>query len=99
MCIDKYLSEISKLCNEHNVKSLYAFESALSNMLNERSDVDMVVDIDSNDPGDYAENYFNLKFELVNLLKRPIILYENKRSQNSIIQRNMDQSKSLIFRQ
>jgi len=97
MFLDSYTSEIKNLCIKNKVKSLYVFGSVLTNTFAEKSDIDLVVDIDSNDPFDYADNYFNLKFALQDLLKRPIDLLESKAIKNPYIRRNIDGSKSLIY--
>ena len=78
MYLDKYKNEINSLCLQNKVKSLYVFGSVLTDRFNEKSDIDLVVDIDSNDPFDYADSYFNLKFALQDLFRRPIDLLENK---------------------
>jgi len=97
MFLDKYTNEIDTLCRQNKVKSLYVFGSVLTERFSEKSDIDLVVDIDSNDPFDYSENYFNLKFALQDLLSRPIDLLENKAIKNPYIRRNIDSSKSLIY--
>jgi hypothetical protein len=61
------------------------------------SDIDLIVDIDSNDPFDYADSYFNLKFALQDLFSRSIDLLENKAINNPYIRRNIDSSKSLVY--
>lgn len=73
------------------------FGSVLTDRFNDESDIDLVVDIDSNDPFDYADNYFNLKFALQDLFKRPINLLENKAIKNPFIRSNIDSSKFLIY--
>ena len=97
MYLDKYTQEINNLCLQNKVKTLYVFGSVLTNQFSEKSDIDLVVDIDSNDPFDYADSYFNLKFALQDLLKRPIDLLENKAIKNPYFLRNLDSSKSLIY--
>jgi predicted nucleotidyltransferase len=97
MYLDKYANDINKLCLQNKVKSLYVFGSVLTDKFTEKSDIDLVVDIDSNDPFDYADNYFNLKFALQDLFSRPIDLLENKAIKNPYIRQNIDQSKSLIY--
>lgn len=63
----------------YNVRSLFVFDSAAADHLRSDSDIDMVVvDIDSKDPLAYPGNYFNLKFQLEQLLNRPIDLPEQK---------------------
>src|ERR1019366_1566406 len=94
MYLDKYANDINKLCLQNKVKSLYVFGSVLTDKFTEKSDIDLVVDIDSNDPFDYADNYFNLKFALQDLFSRPIDLLENKAIKNPYIRQNIDQSKS-----
>ena len=73
------------------------FGSVLTNKFNEKSDIDLLVDIDSNDPFDYADNYFNLKFSLQELFKRPIDLLESKAIKNPYVIENIDRSKTLIY--
>ncbi len=97
MFLDKYTNEISTLCLQNKVKSLYVFGSVLTERFSEKSDIDLVVDIDSNDPFDYADSYFNLKFALQDLFRRPIDLLENKAIKNPYIRKNIDGSKSLIY--
>lgn len=74
MYIDKYKGDIIRLCRQNKVRNLYVFGSVLTDKFNKRSDIDLIVDIDSDDPLDYADSYFNLKFALQELFKRPIDL-------------------------
>jgi uncharacterized protein len=97
MFLDKYKEDITKLCIENKVKYLYVFGSVLTDNFNENSDIDLVVDIDSSDPLVYADNYFNLKFSLQDLLKRDIDLLENKAIKNPYIRENIDRSKTLVY--
>ena len=97
MYLDKYKNEIDKLCFQNKVKTLYVFGSVLTNHFTVKSDIDLVVDIDSIDPFDYADSYFNLKFALQDLFKRKIDLLENKAIKNPYIRENIDKSKSLIY--
>lgn len=97
MYLDFLNNDIINLCIKYKVKSLYVFGSVLTDRFNDKSDIDLIVDIDSIDPFDYADNYFNLKFSLQDLLKRPIDLLENKAIKNSYVRQNIDNSKSLIY--
>lgn len=97
MYLDKYTKEISALCIQHKVKSLYVFGSVLTDRFSEMSDIDLVVDIDVNDPFDYADRYFDLKFALEDLLKRQIDLLENKAIKNPYFLKNLESSKSLLY--
>ncbi len=97
MYLDSYKNEINRLCLQNKVKSLYVFGSVLTNQFTKNSDIDLVVDIDISDPLDYADNYFNLKFALQDLLNRKIDLLENKAIKNHYIRENIEQSKMLIY--
>jgi hypothetical protein len=97
MYLDKYKNEINTLCLQNKVKSLYVFGSVLTDKFSEKSDIDLIVDIDSNDPFDYADSYFNLKFALQDLFSRSIDLLENKAINNPYIRNNIDSSKFLVY--
>jgi predicted nucleotidyltransferase len=55
------------------------------------------VDIDVNDPFDYADRYFDLKFALQDLLNRPVDLLENRAIKNPYFLKNIESSKSLLY--
>jgi len=97
MYIDRYKNTLVQLCLQNKVKSLYAFGSVLTNRFDNNSDIDLIVDIDSANPLEYADNYFNLKFALQDLFKRPIDLLENKAIRNDYLRQEIDQSKRLIY--
>ena len=97
MYLDRYKDDINKLCQQNKVKTLYVFGSVLTNQFSKKSDIDLVVDIDSTDPFVYADSYFNLKFALQDLFKRKIDLLENKAIKNQYIRESIEQSKLLIY--
>ena len=97
MYFDNYKSALTQLCVKNKVKSLYVFGSVLTSRFNNESDIDMVVDIDSVNPLEYADCYFNLKFALQDLLNRPVDLLENKAIRNNYLRQEIDNSKQLIY--
>ena len=97
MNIDSYKNALTQLCLQNKVKSLYAFGSVLTSRFNDSSDIDLMVDIDSANPLEYADSYFNLKFALQDLFNRPIDLLENKAIRNSYLRQEIDGSKQLIY--
>jgi len=64
MFLEIYKEDIRALCRKNKVKFLYVFGSVLTDRFTEKSDIDLIVDIDVSDPLEYADNYFNLKFAL-----------------------------------
>jgi uncharacterized protein len=97
MYLEIYIEKISALCQKNKVKNLYVFGSVLTERFTDKSDIDLIVDIDSVDPLDYADNYFNLKFALEDLLNRQIDLLENKAIRNPFLRESIDNSKTLLY--
>lgn len=92
-----HLEQIKQLCNTYHVRSLFAFGSVVSDRLKAGSDIDLIVDIDSKDPLDYSDNYFGLKFQLENILKRPVDLLEDKALRNPFLKEQINNTKVLFY--
>ncbi|MDO5510532.1 MAG: nucleotidyltransferase domain-containing protein [Weeksellaceae bacterium] len=88
---------ISELCEEHKVKELYAFGSVLNSNFNEESDIDLMVNFLPQDVIEYADNYYDLKFELQKIFKRDIDLLEEKAIKNPYFKRIISENKHLIY--
>lgn len=92
-----HLEQIKQLCNTYHVRSLFAFGSVVSDRLKAGSDIDLIVDIDGKDPLDYSDNYFGLKFQLENILKRPVDLLEDKALRNPFLKEQINNTKVLFY--
>ena len=97
MYLDSYIDEINKLCEHHKVRQLFAFGSVLNTEFTEDSDIDLMVDFNTSDPIEYAENYFGLKFALEDLLKCQIDLLEQKALKNKYLAISINNSKKLLY--
>ncbi len=95
--LETYKEQIQSLCKNHKVKTLYSFGSVNTTKFSKESDVDLMVDFETNDPLEYTDHYFELKFELEKILKRPIDLLESKAIKNPFLRDNIDKSKILIY--
>ena len=95
--IKDHIEQIKRLCSIHSVKSLFAFGSVVSDTLKSTSDIDLLVDIDSKNPIDYSDNYFELKFQLEHILKRQVDLLEDKSLKNPFLKKQIDNTKVLIY--
>lgn len=95
--LDKYIAEISTLCVKHKVKQLYVFGSALNNSLTEASDVDLLVHFNEMDLYDYADNYYQLKYSLEELLKYPVDLLEQQAIKNPYFLKQVKSQQQLIY--
>lgn len=94
-----YINDISKLCEAHHVKSLYAFGSVLTDQFNHDSDIDLIVDFADIKVEDYADNYFEFKFSLQEILKRPIDLLEKKALKNPYFNQAIDEQRQIVYAQ
>jgi predicted nucleotidyltransferase len=96
--LEPYMPKVYQLCQNHKVKSLYIFGSALTDSFHDESDIDLIVDF-ANDIvlEDYADNYFELKFSLQDVFNRPIDLLEEKAIKNPYFKQYINQNKQLIY--
>ena len=97
--IESHNADITKLCKTHNVKSLYAFGSVVTDKFNTESDIDLIVEFQQLDVLDYVDNYYDLKFSLEILLNREIDLIEEKAIKNPYFRKTINQNKQLIYGQ
>lgn len=97
--LSTYKTQINELCISHKVKSLYAFGSVLTPRFNAESDIDLIVDFKDIDVKDYADNYFDLKFSLQEILNRPVDLLEEKAIKNPYFKQVLKESKKLVYGQ
>jgi predicted nucleotidyltransferase len=95
--IDRNIEKIKALCSKHKVSRLFVFGSVLTDRYNQSSDIDFVVDFSDVDIYNYADNYFDLKTSLENLLNRQIDLLEEKAINNPYLRKSIDSSKKLIY--
>ena len=59
--------------------------------------IDLIVDFNEVDVEDYADNYFEFKFSLQNILNRPIDLLEAQAIKNPYFKKVLDQTKELVY--
>ena len=95
--LDKNIDKIRALCDKHKVTRLFVFGSVLTDNFNKSSDIDFLVDFSGVDLYDYADNYFDFKKSLEDLLNRQIDLLEEKALKNPYLKETIDSSKQLIY--
>ncbi len=91
-------SEFLALCKSHDVKSLYAFGSSTNEQFDEeRSDIDLLVELHTNDPIERGEKLMALweKFEV--FFHRKVDLLTNSSITNPFLRKSIDSSKILIY--
>lgn len=95
--LSQNINMIIQLCKVHKVRRLYAFGSILTEKFNDDSDIDLIVDFDNVDVADYADNYFDFKFSLQDILKRSIDLLEEKAIKNPYFRQAVNQQRQLLY--
>ena len=86
------------LCQVHDVKTLYAFGSSVTEQFDEEtSDIDLLVEINENDPIERGEKLMSLWDELEAFFHRKVDLLTNSSIKNPILRKNIDATKILIY--
>ena len=97
MYLEPFHKTIGQLCQKHHVNSLYVFGSVLTNKFSEHSDIDMIVSFKKIPLENYADNYFDFKFTLEDVLQRPVDLLEEQSVKNPFFLQNLNKNKYLIY--
>jgi len=95
--LEKHNSDINRLCLMYKVSQLYAFGSVLTEHFNNDSDIDLIVDFEPLDVSQYVDNYYDFKFSLQDILKRPVDLLEEKAIKNPYFRQAINQQRQLIY--
>lgn len=95
--IQKYKNEIISLCDRHHVNELYAFGSALKTSFGKESDIDLLVSFGDVTLIDYFDNYMDFKESLEKMFNRHVDIIEKQTLKNPILQRSINNEKTLIY--
>ncbi|MGP8215611.1 MAG: nucleotidyltransferase family protein [Bacteroidia bacterium] len=91
------LEGLRLLCKKHKVSHLYAFGSVCTDRFNERSDVDLIVEINEKDPVRKGEELLSLWDELEDFFKRKVDMLTDQPIKNPYLKANIDRTKILIY--
>ena len=96
--LDQNIEKIKKHCDNHKVASLFAFGSVLKeSVFNKDSDIDLIVDFANVGLIEYADNYFDMKYQLEKIFNRSVDLLEEKAIRNPYLRQEIDKEKKLIY--
>lgn len=91
---DEFLS----LCKTHDVKMLYAFGSSANGYFNEEtSDIDLLVELETEDPIQRGEKLIDLWEKFESFFHRKVDLLTNASIRNPVLRENIELSKMLIY--
>jgi hypothetical protein len=96
--INYKMADFLSLCKTYNVKNLYAFGSSVTDNFNEdHSDIDLLIEIDNDDPIERGENLMNIWDQLEHFFQRKVDLLTSNSIKNPILKKNIDSTKILIY--
>lgn len=96
--IQTKLVEFLTLCKSHKVKNIYAFGSAVTENFNEdSSDIDLLIEIDMEDPIERGENLMDIWDKLEDFFQRKVDLLTHSSIKNPILKKNIDSTKILLY--
>lgn len=94
----KNRNDFLKLCRNHKVKYLYAFGSATNDNFNpDRSDIDLLVEIDDPDPVERGEKLLSLWDTFEKFFHRRVDLLTESSIRNPYLKQSIDTTKVLIY--
>ena len=98
---DEILKEqnaFTTLCREHNVKYLYAFGSSTNDSFDfEKSDIDLLVEINDTDPIDRGEKLISLWDKFEEFFHRKVDVLTDSSIRNPYLRKSIDSTKILIY--
>lgn len=91
-------SEFVNLCRSHKVDKIYAFGSSITDHFDpSKSDIDIVVKIDIDEPADRGEALLSLWDKLETLFQRKVDLLTEDSIRNPYLKANINRTKKLIY--
>ncbi|WP_301757188.1 nucleotidyltransferase family protein [uncultured Muribaculum sp.] len=95
--INDNIKKLFALCRKYKVRKLYTFGPILTQKFNEQSDVDILVDFNSEiDHNTYADNYFEFYYALKALFGRDVDLVDESAVKNPYFKEELEETKHLI---
>ena len=94
----KKLSDFNVLCQIHKVKYLYAFGSSVTDRFDyDKSDIDLLVEIDDPDPIERGEKLISLWDTFEIFFHRKVDLLTDSSIHNPYLRKSIDSTKVLIY--
>ena len=94
--IESKKSTLTELCKKYKVSRLFIFGSATKGNFNAESDVDLIAEIDAENPVEKGETIMSLWTELENLFSRKVDLLTAP-ARNPYLQKQIEATKQLVY--
>ena len=96
--IAKRREDFENLCADHKVKFLYAFGSSITDRFDlDKSDIDLLVEIDDNDPIERGEKLISLWDKFEDFFNKKVDLLTDSSIKNPFLRKSIDATKVLIY--
>ncbi len=96
--IAKRREDFENLCADHKVKFLYAFGSSITDRFDpDKSDIDLLVEIDDNDPIERGEKLISLWDMFEEFFNKKVDLLTDSSVKNPFLRKSIDATKVLIY--
>ena len=92
-----YMERITDLCRQHQVASLYAFGSSVKGGLSAESDVDLLFELKSVDPHEFADNFWALEEKFEALFGRHVDLISRRAMKNKYLIAQVESEKVKLY--
>lgn len=90
--------EFVSLCKSHGVKYVFAFGSSVTEKFNEEtSDIDLLVELNTDDPLQKGESLLDLWDKFETFFQRKVDLLTNSSIRNPILRKNIEASKVIVY--
>jgi len=94
----KRQKDFTVLCKNHKVRYLYAFGSSVTEKFDfNRSDIDLLVELDAKDPIDRGEKLLSLWDLFEVFFRRKVDLLTDSSNRNPFLRKSIDSTKVLIY--
>ncbi|NOX86255.1 MAG: DNA polymerase subunit beta [Chlorobi bacterium] len=96
--ISKKKDDLMALLYKHHVDSMYAFGSVVTEKFDpERSDIDLIVEIEEDDPVEKGEHLLSLWDELEKFFNRKVDLLTQSSIKNPYLRKSIEATKIKIY--
>ena len=89
--------ELQRLCEQHDIQTMYVFGSATTADFNELSDIDILISFKEISFDKYIDNYFELHEKLESLFKKRVDLLTERSLINPYFIKSVEQTKQLLY--
>ncbi len=96
--IKKKDKEFLVLCKNHDVGRLYAFGSSITDLFDdENSDIDLLIEIENENPIERGENLLSLWDKFEEFFQRKVDLLTSSSIKNPVLRKSINATKILIY--